>query len=71
MGEKRFSTVTGREITHRDAHLNGVRDGYEQCAIYLDAMALTWGNGTADGHEVASKALASAAECIRKLKGSI
>ena len=68
---KRFSTTTGKEITSRDDHLNGVRDGYEQCAIYLDAMAITWASGTSNGHEVAGKAIASAAECIRKLKESI
>ena len=67
----RFSTVTGKKITSRDDHLSGVRDGYEQCAIYLDAMAITWANGTAVGHEVAGKAIASAAECIRKLKETI
>ena len=49
----------------------GVGDGYEQGASLIDAMALTWKNGTANGHEVAAKALLAAAECLRKLKKTI
>lgn len=71
MGNRIFSTATGREITQADSYRNGVRDGYEQAAVYLDAMAMVWTGGTVAGHLVAGNALSAAAECVRKLKGSL
>jgi len=35
---KRVSTRTGREITPHDDHVNGVRKGYEDCAIFVDGI---------------------------------
>jgi hypothetical protein len=67
----RFSTKTGRKISHKDSHLNGLRKGYEDCAVFLDGIATLWQMGIKPGHEVASEALADAAKHIRMLKESI
>jgi hypothetical protein len=65
------TAMTNLEKISRDCLRDGTRNGYEQCANYLDAMARAWNQGANVSHEVVSKAFHEAARSIRELKESI
>ena len=51
--------------------VNGIRKGYEDCAILLDGIALLWKIGLRPGHELVADTLTDMAKQIRRLKENI
>ena len=55
----------------RKLRVDGVRKGYEDCAILLDGIALFWKNGAKPGHELVADVMTDMEKQIRLLKESI
>ncbi len=53
------------------ARRSGIKKGYEDCAIFVDDIAIIWRNGISPGHELVAETLTDVAKQIRLLRESI
>ena len=54
-----------------DSFTDGVKRGYEECAVLLDAIQIMWSTGRAPESKVVAKELLEASKVIRSLKETL